>query len=159
MIFESLLLPYDFNKANKDLKKIYQNTLTEFLQEIHNLTIGEKHSTIMHSLLMFSGLLEERVLFNNENLHADTDDKFVKDQRNLFFTIYELYLWMDNHDLSTKVKSTINKFVNMLINDEEIPTDEIKTVLERTDFAKSLDDKVALNTLNEISNLISDFQP
>lgn len=159
MIFESLLLPYDFNKANKDLKKIYQNTLTEFLQEIHNLTIGEKHSTIMHSLLMFSGLLEERVFFNNENLHADIDDKFVKDQRNLFFTIYELYLWMDNHDLSTKVKSTINKFVNMLINDEEIPTDEIKTVLERTDFAKSLDDKVALNTLNEISNLISDFQP
>lgn len=159
MIFESLLLPYDFNKANKDLKKIYQNTLTEFLQEIHNLAIGEKHNTIMNSLLMFSGLLEERVMFNNENLHDDKDIKFVKDQRNLFFTIYELYLWMDNHDLSIKVKSTINKFVNMLINEEEIPTDEIKTVLENTDFAKSLEDKVALNTLNEVSNLISNFQP
>ena len=98
-------------------------------------------------------------MFNNENLHDDKDIKFVKDQRNLFFTIYELYLWMDNHDLSIKVKSTINKFVNMLINEEEIPTDEIKTVLENTDFAKSLEDKVALNTLNEISNLISNFQP
>lgn len=159
MIFESLLLPYNFNKAKSDLTKIYSNTLTEFLQETHNLAIGEKHSNIMNSLLMFAGLLEERMFFNNENLHSDADIKFVKDQRILFLSIYELYLWLDNNDLSPKAKSTINKFINMLINGEFIPKDEIKKVKENTDFAKSLEDKVALNTLNEISNLIADLQP
>lgn len=154
MIFESLLLPYDFNKANTDLAKIYNNTLIEFLQEIHNLSIGEKHSTIMDNLLIFAGLLEERMLFNHENLHKDQDLKFIKDQRNLFFTIYELYLWIDNNDLSQKTKSTINKFINLMINEEIVAKDEVKKMVEFTEIATSLEDKVALNTLNEISNFI-----
>ena len=108
---------------------------------------------------MFASLLDEWMLFNNENLHSDEDLKFVKDQRFLFCSIYELYLWIDNNDLSTKVKSTITKFINILINEEVVPTDEIKKVANNTDFAKSLDDRVALNTLNEIANLVSNLKP
>lgn len=158
LIFESLLLPYDFYKAKNDLMKIYSNILIEFLQEIHNLAINEKHSSIMLSLLMFSGLLEERMLFNNENLHSDPDVKFVKYQRVLFLTIYELYLWMDNTDLSTKTRAYLNKYVNRLINEEEVSPNEVKGLIQNPEIAKSLEDKVALNTLNEISNLIYDLR-
>lgn len=159
MIFESLLFPYNFKKAKVELTKIYSNTLTEFFQELNNLAIGEKHSDIMNSLLMFTGLLEERMVFNNEFLHSEEDIKFVKDQQLLFCSIYELYLWIDNNDLSPKVKSTIIKIINILLNDEEVPQEQLKIINKNCDFAKSLEDKVALNTLNEIVNLVAKSIP
>ena len=150
IICENFLLPYNFKNTKNNLTKIYKNTLIEFLQEVHNLMVGEKHSNIMNTLLSFTHTLENRMVFNNKYLKSEADVKFIKEQRILFFSIYEFYLWIDNNDINQKIKSKLIKIINSLLNEDEVSINTINVI--KTEFSSNItmEDNIALNTLDEI---------
>ena len=101
-ILNQFVYPFTVEDHNKELKKMYKETIDEMFKVIYEVARGGEGKHRIKNLIIIASLIEERLRLNNQ-IAVDKSVEGLEKERGLLITnIYDLYLWISANQ-STEV--------------------------------------------------------
>ena len=101
-ILNQFVYPFTVEDHNKELKKMYKETIDEMFKVIYEVAKGGEGKHRIKNLIIIASLIEERLRSNNQIVVDGVVEGLEKERGLLITNIYDLYLWISANQ-STEV--------------------------------------------------------
>ncbi|GKV65972.1 MULTISPECIES: FUSC family protein [Sporosarcina] len=116
LLINKFVLPYKLEDANEDLWAMYEDTVQEMAVEVQDKAAGGGNAHAIKNLLLISNMIEERLKMNNQAAPERAGVAWLQHQRRIAVTLYELYGWIDRHDLQDSSIPVVTSSLEVLLN-------------------------------------------
>ena len=148
IIANRYLFPYNLQKSNHHLSKIYDTSIKEMFNELRSLLEGKNNPEVIKNLFVTTSIIESKARINKQ---IDEDKNYisiVNERRCLVSNIYELYMWIYRKSINYADRDKIINYIKLLI---EYRDDDIKdkvTILEKgINESKDINTKIIISTI------------
>lgn len=148
IIANRYLFPYNLQKSNHHLSKIYDTSIKEMFNELRSLLEGKNNPEVIKNLFVTTSIIESKARINKQ---IDEDKNYisiVNERRCLVSNIYELYMWIYRKSINYEDRDKIINYIKLLI---EYRDDDIKdkvTILEKgINESKDINTKIIISTI------------
>lgn len=151
-VVNKLLLPYNLNDANINLRKMYDLTIKEMLIEEYDVIHNErKNSHLLKNLFIITSLIEDKLKANNQIIQDESNLEFIKSRRSLVTNIYQLYLMVIKCEIKEIDIKKVLRDLKELTDYENINIEEyINITTEDINNSKYINDKIIFSIIIEI---------
>lgn len=121
MLINKFIFPFSIKDSTINLINTYNHIVEKMIKNvsdyINEVTMDEE----MKNLILYSGLIEERLTSINSSDNYDKLSRYLTEQHLLVMNIYDLYRWIRKDEIS---KDKVLKSIEYIKNNKEIFTEE-----------------------------------
>ena len=121
MLINKFIFPFSIKDSTINLINTYNHIVEKMIKNvsdyINEVTMDEE----MKNLILYSGLIEERLTSINSSDNYDKLSRYLTEQHLLVMNIYDLYIWIRKDEIS---KDKVLKSIEYIKNNKEIFTEE-----------------------------------
>ncbi len=121
MLINKFIFPFSIKDSTINLINTYNHIVEKMIKNvsdyINEVTMDEE----MKNLILYSGLIEERLTSINSSDNYDELSRYLTEQHLLVMNIYDLYRWIRKDEIS---KDKVLKSIEYIKNNKEIFTEE-----------------------------------
>lgn len=132
LLINKFILPYKLDDANRDLQSMYEDTIHEMLKEVHDKVHREGNEHGIKNLLLITTMIEDRLKLNNQESHSDQGINWLKHQRRIACTLYELYGWIVRNGITEKNVEAVSSRIDLLM-DRSVDADTLSKTADALD--------------------------
>ena len=153
LIINKFILPYDINKGYDYLLDLQNKIVQDMMKEINLLIQNKGNIYRIKNLLLVPALIEERLLMMEEIVANENKEEFIRSQRHLTSSIYNLYANISKNNLENKhieniLKETDNIYAVNTSHYEEAKDIIMENVKPSDDIATKVASKNLLHILD-----------
>lgn len=158
LFINKFIFPYKFTDANTNLSEIHSHTISEMLLEAIFQLKGLGRDSVMKNLLIISNMVEDRLKLNIQGEISKEEINWLKDQRRIASTIYELYEWIGEHGISIVNLPELSSRINLVLNHSnsgELLNESIIEMKDRIITMDRIEDRMVESMILEITEGIA----
>ncbi|MEZ7172800.1 FUSC family protein [Sporosarcina sp. OR05] len=116
LLINKFILPYKLEDANRDLQSMYEDTIHEMLKEVHDKVHRKGNEHGIKNLLLITTMIEDRLKLNNQENHSEEGITWLKHQRRIACTLYELYGWIVRNGITESNVEVVSSRLTLLMD-------------------------------------------
>ncbi len=148
IIANKYLFPYNLEKSNYQLSKIYDVSIKKMLNELRSLLEGKNNPEVIKNLFVTTSIIESKARINRQ---IDEDKNYisiVNERRCLVSNIYELYMWIYRESINFEDRDKTIKYIKLLIEYRDCDiTNKVKTLEKGIKESKNIKTKIIISTI------------
>ena len=150
ILVNKYLFPYRLKDSNKQLREIYNMSITKMFEEINNLIAGNVRPEVINNLFVITSLVESKSRVNKEIDNNKSYSDIVNERRILVSNIYELYRWIHKCSINHKDQEKIINDIKILT---QYQNEDITSKI--TSIENSIKENENINTKITLSSIIT----
>lgn len=148
ILVNKYLFPYNLKDSNRQLRKIYNMSITKMFEEINKLLAGNIRPEVMNNIFVITSLVESKSRINKQIDNSKSYGNMVNERRILASNIYELYRWIHKWSIDHKDQEKIIKEINILIQyKHEDINSKMKIIENSIKENDNLDTRITLSSI------------
>lgn len=148
IIANKYLFPYNLDKSNYQLRRIYDVSIKKMFKELCNLVEGKNNPEVIKNLFVTTSIIESKARINEQ---IDKDKNYisiVNERRCLVSNIYELYMWIYRENIDSKDRDKIINYIKLLIEyRHDDKTDKVTLVKKGINESDNIKTKIIISTI------------
>ncbi|WP_286316474.1 FUSC family protein [Romboutsia ilealis] len=148
IIANKYLFPYNLDKSNYQLRRIYDVSIKKMFKELCNLVEGKNNPEVIKNLFVTTSIIESKARINEQ---IDKDKNYisiVNERRCLVSNIYELYMWIYRENINSKDRDKIINYIKLLIEyRHDDKTDKVTLVKKGINESDNIKTKIIISTI------------
>lgn len=148
IIANKYLFPYNLDKSNYQLRRIYDVSIKKMFKELCNLVEGKNNPEVIKNLFVTTSIIESKARINEQ---IDKDKNYisiVNERRCLVSNIYELYMWIYRENIDSKDRDKIIHYIKLLIEYRyDDKTDKVTFVKKGINESDNIKTKIIISTI------------
>lgn len=148
IIANKYLFPYNLDKSNYQLRRIYDVSIKKMFKELCNLVEGKNNPEVIKNLFVTTSIIESKARINEQ---IDKDKNYisiVNERRCLVSNIYELYMWIYRENIDSKDRNKIINYIKLLIEyRHDDKTDKVTLVKKGINESDNIKTKIIISTI------------
>ncbi|PHV70078.1 hypothetical protein CS063_12290 [Sporanaerobium hydrogeniformans] len=149
-VISRFLFTYKLEDESRDLDCFYQLTLKEMLIEIEKVIEKKGDGQHFKNLFIRTTLIEESLKQNKQLLNQG--QQTIKPKRMLVNSLYELYRWLEHHEMTVQDKKILHKDLQMLLEgDKSKKYNILEQVKKQIPLMENMKDKLVLSSVLQIA--------
>lgn len=148
IIANKYLFPYNLDKSNYQLRRIYDVSIKKMFKELCNLVEGKNNPEVIKNLFVTTSIIESKARINEQ---IDKDKNYisiVNERRCLVSNIYELYTWIYRENIDSKDRNKIINYIKLLIEyRHDDKTDKVTLVKKGINESDNIKTKIIISTI------------
>lgn len=148
IIANRYLFPYNLEKSNYQLSKIYDVSIKKMFNELRSLLEGKNNPEVIKNLFVTTSIIESKARINKQIYEDKNYISIVNERRCLVSNIYELYMWIYRESIDSKDLDKIIKYIKLLIEYRDCDITNKVTILETgIKESKNIKTKIIISTI------------
>nr|WP_317331987.1 FUSC family protein [uncultured Romboutsia sp.] len=148
IIANRYLFPYNLEKSNYQLSKIYDVSIKKMFNELRSLLEGKNNPEVIKNLFVTTSIIESKARINKQIYEDKNYISIVNERRCLVSNIYELYMWIYRESIDSKDLDKIIKYIKLLIEYRDCDITNKVTILETgIKESKNIKIKIIISTI------------
>lgn len=148
IIANRYLFPYNLEKSNYQLSKIYDVSIKKMFNELRNLLEGKNNPEVIKNLFVTISIIESKARLNKQIYEDKNYISIVNERRCLVSNIYELYMWIYRESIDSEDREKIIKYIKLLIEYRDCDTTNKVIFLEKgIKESKNIKTKIIISTI------------
>lgn len=91
VLINKFVFPFSIKDSNNNLIKIYNDSVEKMMKNLVEVSNNSSIDEEMKNLVLYTGLVEDRLLTNNSGKYTKELESYLKEQHMLVMNIYDLY--------------------------------------------------------------------
>ena len=121
MLINKFIFPFSIKDSTINLINTYNHIVEKMIKNVSDYINDVTKDEEMKNLILYSGLIEERLASINSNNAYDELSKYLTEQHLLVMNIYDLYRWIRKDEIS---KDKVLKSIEYIKKNKETFTKE-----------------------------------
>lgn len=157
LLINQFVFKYDLEESNEDLKDMYDDTILAMLNELKGNVRGDDNKHSAMNMLIITNMIEDRLKLNNQNL----DTPWLLHYRLLASNLYELYQWIDAHELKKDLLAQLITRIKLLskhLENNTFDTSLISEIENQITSVQYTDRKITWSIILDITLEVQQIQ-
>lgn len=148
IIANKYLFPYNLEKSNYQIRRIYDVSIKKMFNELCSLVEGKNNPEVIKNLFVTTSIIESKARINEQ---IDKDKNYisiVNERRCLVSNIYELYMWIYRENINLQDRDKIINYIKLLIEyRDDNKTDKVTLVEKGINESNNIKTKIIISTI------------
>lgn len=148
IIANKYLFPYNLEKSNYQIRRIYDVSIKKMFNELCSLVEGKNNPEVIKNLFVTTSIIESKARINEQ---IDKDKNYisiVNERRCLVSNIYELYMWIYRENINLQDRDKIINYIKLLIEyRDDDKTDKVTLVEKGINESNNIKTKIIISTI------------
>lgn len=154
LVINKFVLPYDIKKGYDYLLDLQNKIIQDMIEEINLIVKNKGNIYKIKNLLLVPALIEERLIIMEEIAVNENKEEFIRSQKHLTSSIYNLYANISKNKLENKQIESILQQTENIYKVDMYHYEEAKTIIEninQDDIATKVASKNLLHILDTLN--------
>lgn len=148
IIANKYLFPYNLEKSNEQLRKIYDASIKKMFKELRSLVEGKNNPEFIKHLFVTISIIESKARMNKQIDKNQNYNNIVNERRYLASNIYELYMWIYRESINSNDIDKIINNVKLLIEyKDDAITNKVTIIQKSINESKNINTKIIISTI------------
>ena len=148
IIANKYLFPYNLEKSNEQLRKIYDASIKKMFKELRSLVEGKNNPEFIKHLFVTTSIIESKARMNKQIDKNQNYNNIVNERRYLASNIYELYMWIYRESINSNDIDKIINNVKLLIEyKDDAITNKVTIIQKSINESKNINTKIIISTI------------
>ena len=148
IIANKYLFPYNLEKSNEQLRKIYDASIKKMFKELRSLVEGKNNPEFIKHLFVTTSIIESKARMNKQIDKNQNYNNIVNERRYLASNIYELYMWIYRESINSNDIDKIINNVKLLIEyKDDAITNKVTIIQKGINKSKNINTKIIISTI------------
>lgn len=148
IIANKYLFPYNLEKSNEQLRKIYDASIKKMFKELRSLVEGKNNPEFIKHLFVTISIIESKARMNKQIDKNQNYNNIVNERRYLASNIYELYMWIYRESINSNDIDKIINNVKLLIEyKDDAITNKVTIIQKGINKSKNINTKIIISTI------------
>lgn len=148
IIANKYLFPYNLEKSNEQLRKIYDASIKKMFKELRSLVEGKNNPEFIKHLFVTISIIESKARMNKQIDKNQNYNNIVNERRYLASNIYELYMWIYRESINSNDIDKIINNVKLLIKyKDDAITNKVTIIQKSINESKNINTKIIISTI------------
>ena len=148
IIANKYLFPYNLEKSNEQLRKIYDASIKKMFKELRSLVEGKNNPEFIKHLFVTTSIIESKARMNKQIDKNQNYNNIVNERRYLASNIYELYMWIYRESINSNDIDKIINNVKLLIEYKDDAIINKVTIIQKSiNESKNINTKIIISTI------------
>ena len=148
IIANKYLFPYNLEKSNEQLRKIYDASIKKMFKELRSLVEGKNNPEFIKHLFVTTSIIESKARMNKQIDKNQNYNNIVNERRYLASNIYELYMWIYSESINSNDIDKIINNVKLLIEyKDDAITNKVTIIQKGINKSKNINTKIIISTI------------
>ena len=151
MIANRFIFPHSIQEGTATLVQMYKDTSKTLMEEVYKYFENKAHSHSINNLFAFTSFIEDRILLHNETMELQNSLPYLKKQRKLNYSIYELFLRIRRNKIDPITVKLIIEDIDLIMKSSAKEHEQVVKQLKNGSVkVVKMDDRIILKDVIEI---------